>query len=87
MKVSVWDTYVLREGGKQMHFDIVVPNNMTDENTIFNYGKTYLQDKMFNTGELTSNECKFCHMEKAPDRIEEEINANGFYIIEMENCN
>ncbi|HCM77184.1 MAG TPA: DUF2024 domain-containing protein, partial [Cytophagales bacterium] len=25
MKVAVWDTYVMREDGHPMHFDILVP--------------------------------------------------------------
>lgn len=87
MKVSVWDTYVLREDGKQMHFDIVVLDSMVDESVIFNYGKAYLQNKPFSTGDLSSNECRFCHIENAPEQIEKEIITNGFYIIEMENCN
>ena len=87
MKVSVWDTYIYRVDGKQMHFDIVVPSNLTDETTILNFGKSYLKSKSFTTGVLTSKECKFCHIENAPEIIEAEINKNGFYIIEMENCN
>ncbi|EDP71307.1 hypothetical protein FBALC1_02447 [Flavobacteriales bacterium ALC-1] len=87
MKVSVWDTYVLREDGKQMHFDIVVPSSLTDEITIFNFGKSYLKDKSFGTKDLTSKECKFCHIEHASDEIISTINKNGFYIIEIENCN
>ncbi|HAI19502.1 MAG TPA: DUF2024 domain-containing protein, partial [Xanthomarina gelatinilytica] len=43
MKVSVWDTYVQREDGEIMHFDILVPNLVTNEETIFNYGRTYLK--------------------------------------------
>ena len=36
MKVSVWDTYVKREEGKLMHFDILVPDALNDEKIIFN---------------------------------------------------
>ena len=28
MKISVWDTYVAREDGKTMHFDILVSHNL-----------------------------------------------------------
>ena len=87
MKVSVWDTYVKRADGKIMHFDILVPDTLYDEKTIFNYGITYLKSKPFNTAGLTSNECKFCHIEQAPDDVIEHINNQGYYIIEMENCN
>tara|TARA_R110002073_G_scaffold72537_1_gene177499 strand:+ start:491976 stop:492239 length:264 start_codon:yes stop_codon:yes gene_type:complete len=87
MKVSVWDTYVQRNDGQIMHFDILVPSSLTKEETIFNFGKTYLKSKSFDTGNLTSKECKFCHIEQASDEINNAIKNDGFYIIEMENCN
>ncbi len=86
MQVSVWDTYVPREDGKLMHFDILVPSTLTDTSVIFGFGKTYLQSKSFKTGELSSKECRFCHMEHAPTQVEEQIQSDGYYIIEMENC-
>ena len=87
MKVSVWDTYVKRDGDKIMHFDILVPRNLKKEENIFQFGATYLKSKPFKTGTLTSNECKFCHIEQASNTIIEAIKTNGFYIIEMQNCN
>lgn len=87
MKVSVWDTYVTRNDGALMHFDILVPIDVNDENIVYSYGKAYLEDKAFKTGELTSKECRFCHIEEASDAIKHQIGEKGFYIIEMENCN
>lgn len=86
MKVSVWDTYVHRNDGLLMHFDIVVPSSLEDADTIFGYGKTYLGTKSFQTGELTSKECRFCHIEQASEEMVRAIEEQGFYIIEMENC-
>ncbi len=86
MEVSVWDTYVPREDGKLMHFDILVPHTVKDTRLIFNYGKAYLKSKPFNTGSLSTNECRFCHFQVAPSFVDEEIKANGYAIIEMENC-
>lgn len=86
MKVSVWDTYVQREDGKVMHFDILVPNEVTDEETIFGFGKQYLKTKLFATEHLTAKECKFCHIEQATEQIISSIENVGFHIIEMENC-
>ncbi|SHG84242.1 DUF2024 family protein [Flagellimonas flava] len=86
MEVSVWDTYVPREDGKIMHFDILVPSTLTESTTIFGYGKAYLETKSFKTGELSANECRFCHMQSAPESVEEGIREQGYYIIEMENC-
>lgn len=87
MKVSVWDTYVKREDGNIMHFDILVPHTLSDEETIYNYGKSYLKSKTFKTGQLTSTECQFCHIEKATEEIIANIEKVGFHIIEMEHCN
>ena len=87
MKVAVWDTYVKRNDGKLMHFDILVSNELKDEKIIFGYGKEFLKSKSFRTQELSSKECKFCHIEKATDDMVNQLKRNGFFIIEMENCN
>lgn len=87
MEVAVWDTYVKREDGNIMHFDILVPDNVTNEQTIFNFGKVYLKTKPFQTGQLSAKECKLCHIEQATADIISSIEKNGFSIIEMENCN
>ena len=87
MKVAVWDTYVKREDGNIMHFDILVPDTINTEQTIFDFGKDYLKTKSFKTGQLTSNECRLCHIEQATEEIVLSIEKQGYYIIEMENCN
>ena len=86
MKVSVWDTYVEREGDKIMHFDILVSSQLKNEQIIYGYGKEFLKSKSFHTGDLSSKECKFCHIEQASNDVINNINKNGFHIIEMENC-
>lgn len=87
MKVAVWDTYVERENYNTMHFDILVPSNVTDEEKIFSFGMHYLKKKPFQTNKLTSNECRLCHIEQATEDIILDIEKNGYSIIEMENCN
>ncbi|QHI39338.1 hypothetical protein IMCC3317_47480 [Kordia antarctica] len=86
MKVSVWDTYIKREDNRVMHFDILVPSNLTDEQKIFSFGADYLQSKSVKGKELTTKECKFCHIETASDEIVAAIEQKGYFIIEMENC-
>jgi len=86
MKVSVWDTYVKREDGKLMHFDILVPDHLNDEQIILNYGTTYLNSKAFKTESISSKICRFCHVEHATDTIINDVENKGFSIIEMENC-
>ena len=69
MKVSVWDTYVKRVDGKLMHFDILVSSNLNNEQTILNFGNHYLKNKPFKTNQLTSNECRLCHVEQATEAM------------------
>ena len=86
MKVSVWDTYVPRLDGKIMHFDILVPNALSDIKTIFCFGTEFLKEKPFKTEKITVNECRFCHIACASDEIVKSIHAKGYHIIELENC-
>lgn len=86
MKVAVWDTYVSRKDGSIMHFDIIAPENIKSEETIYGYGKEYLAKKNQDGQPLTSNECKFCHIETVKPQWNDEIEKNGYYIYEMENC-
>nr|WP_313885122.1 DUF2024 family protein [uncultured Allomuricauda sp.] len=86
MEVSVWDTYVPRGDGKVMHFDILVPSTTIDTDVIFGYGREYLNSKSFQTGKLSTNECRFCHMQSAPENVVKNIETEGYHIIEMENC-
>lgn len=87
MQVAVWDTYVTKEDGTIMHFDIIVPNTVDDKAKIFTFGKEYLASKNQVSQSLSSKECRFCHIQQAPETMVEEIKRNGYFIYEMENCN
>lgn len=86
MKVSVYDTYVRKNCGALMHFDILVDEN-TSITDVYKYGKEYLTLKKIVQTNLSAEECRFCHIEEAPKKVIDSINKKGFYIIEMENCN
>ncbi|MDO5665656.1 MAG: DUF2024 family protein [Bacteroidia bacterium] len=86
MQVAVWDTYVTRKDDKVMHFDIIVPDTLKDENVIYNYGKEYLKTKGQEGQSLTSTESKYCHTEEVKTHWEADIRERGYYIYEMENC-
>lgn len=86
MKVAVWDTYVTKKDGRVMHFDIIAPHEIKDTTVIYGYGKEYIKSKGQEGQPLSSNECRFCHFEKLRPEWEDEINENGYFIIEMENC-
>ncbi len=86
MKVAVWDTYVEREDGKTMHFDIFVKDTEKNSSKIFSYGEEYLAEKSFKTGNISSEECHYCHVAQVPEYIAERILKKGYFIYEMENC-
>lgn len=87
MKVAVWDTYVKRKDGQVMHFDILAPADVKNEETIFIFGKDYLQSKNEAGQVLSANECQFCHVEQATEEMIASIQQKGYYIVEMQNCN
>lgn len=86
MKVAVWDTYVTKKDGSIMHFDILAPDEITNPEAIYAFGKKYLTTKDMEDRPLTATQCNFCHIEKATPAIEQGINDMGYYIIEMEGC-
>jgi len=87
MEISVWDTFVKRADNKIMHFDILVPSDFKNQKEIIKYGTQYLNTKNFETSEISTKKCSFCHIEKATDKTISAIKKYGFDIVELENCN
>lgn len=87
MKVSVFDTYVSKKNGAIMHFDILVPSDLKDEDKIHAFGRLYLAQKGQEGQPLTTSECRFCHIEEADDNVVADITRQGYSIIEMQGCN
>ncbi|WP_295103933.1 DUF2024 family protein, partial [uncultured Candidatus Kuenenia sp.] len=85
MKVSVYDTHVVKKNGLTMHFDIIVPDDQTHEK-VLQFGLEYLKRVGQEGQPLTTKECRFCHMEEASEDIEKAIKESGYYIYEMEGC-
>lgn len=86
MNIAVWDTYVQRKDGRTMHFDIIVPQNITDEIIVYDFGKAYLASKDQAGQPLTAKQCRYCHQEIASAEMADSIGQKGYYIIEMEGC-
>ncbi|MBM3416270.1 MAG: DUF2024 family protein [Bacteroidetes bacterium] len=86
MKVAVYDTYVRKKDGRIMHFDILVPSQMSNLESIYSYGKEYRTGKGQAGQPLSARECRFCHIEKATDEMKRQITEKGYYILEMEGC-
>lgn len=84
MKVAVWDSYVKKNDGSVCHFDIIVPEEIKDTDTILRYGEDYLKKTDINDGQLSTDECQFCHFEEPDSDMLESIMQSGYYILEME---
>ena len=85
IKVAVWDTYVKKQNGDVLHFDIIVPEDQTDEKMIYSYGKKHLALAGEATSPLSIKECRFCHVEEPTVEMYKAINEDGYYILELEN--
>jgi hypothetical protein len=85
MKLAVWDTYVRKEDGCVLHFDILVPETVTDKASIFEYGEAYLNKKGVKTEKVDTAACQFCHVESPTADQLLAVKAMGYAIIEMEN--
>jgi Domain of unknown function (DUF2024) len=83
MKVAIWDTYIKTASGSVIHIDIVVPEEMKNEETIYDYGKTYLKS-IAETGEIDADYCQYCHIEEPTAEMVNDINNTGFSIIRLE---
>ena len=86
MQIAVYDTYVRRNDGLLMHFDILVPATLNNLEMVYDYGRNYLAGKGIQGGQLSARECRFCHIESASPELEAAVTRDGYYIIEMENC-
>ncbi|UYQ91984.1 DUF2024 family protein [Chitinophaga horti] len=87
MKVAVYDTYVPKKDGTVMHFDILVPDTMKNEDQVYAYGRSYLQQKEQEGQPMSTKECRFCHIEEATAEVVSDIERQGYSIIEMQGCN
>jgi hypothetical protein len=85
MEIAVWDTYVTKKDSQIMHFDVMVPDGASQER-VLEFAKRYLNSVGQAGQKCGAEECKFCHIEQAPPRIEQSIRAAGYYVLEMERC-
>ncbi len=84
MKVAVYDTYVKRSNGYIAHFDIIVPDAKHSHKEVLAFGRAYLRSIQENESELTTEKCRFCHIETPTPEIIESIQKKGYFILEME---
>lgn len=84
MQIHVYDTYVKAKDGHTMHFDVFTAEK-DDQKAV-----AFAEEWLTSIGEggitVSSNECRFCHSQQAPDDVVESINQQGYYIYKMEGC-
>lgn len=85
MEVAVFDTYVKKKQGGLMHFDILVPAG-TGHDHVLHFGQQYLAAKGQDGQDITTRECRFCHVEEATAEVKHEVITKGFHIIELQGC-
>lgn len=83
MKVAVWDTYVKKNDGAIMHFDIIVPDGIYNSEQIFKYGKEYLTSENKKYKRLESDECQLCHIEEPTPEMLSAIEEKGYCILDL----
>lgn len=86
MKIAVWDTYVRKEDGSIMHFDILAPDSIVDKQQILHYGNDYLTSKSLSLQITNTDLCEFCHVETPDNQTIKQVEQKGYAILEMENC-
>jgi hypothetical protein len=84
MKVSVFDTYVLKSNGDTAHFDILVPADKHSLEEVIAFGKKYLHSLGEGNQSISAAECQFCHIEEPTQAVLDGISQQGFYILEMD---
>jgi len=81
MEVSVYDTIYKKSDGELLKFDIIVPSKFKDLNKIYEYGNALLEEELIEASNmLSADECNFCHMDVASEKIKKDINEKGYSI-------
>jgi len=84
MDFHVFDTFVKSKNGHVIHFDIITDKNDLDK--AISFGKEWLKSIGENEAEITTKECRFCHIQSISNEIEIEVMTNGYFIAKMEGC-
>lgn len=84
MKAAVWDSYIKKDNGNVLHFDVVVPDSRSETAIVYKYAYEYLKSKGIDGAEINVKNCQFCHIENLTDKMRSDIESKGFHIIEME---
>ncbi len=85
MRLDVFDTYVQRDDGETMHFDVLMPKGSTQESAQ-SKATHWLQSLGVTVANLQLESCRFCHSEDATPEIARDVETQGYFILQMEGC-
>ncbi len=85
MKVDVYDTYAKGNSGETIHFDVLVPDS-TEALSALKFAREWLTEIGVSSDNLTQDRCNFCHTENASEEVIQDIQENGYSILQMEGC-
>lgn len=85
MKIDVYDSYAQKSDGTVIHFDVFVESG-TPAAQALTYGRRWLLDIGEQSAGLEQSRCNFCHSEIANPAVQQQIQSEGFYILQMEGC-
>lgn len=83
MKVSVFDTYVVKANGDTAHFDIIVPEGQHNLDGVVSFGKQYLNTLGEGGRPISAAECQFCHIETPTPEVVADIERQGYHVLVM----
>lgn len=84
MKAAVWDSYIKKDDGNVLHFDVIVPDSKSDATLVYKYAYEFLKLKGIERVEINVTNCQFCHIENLAEEMKTNIEIRGFHIIEMD---
>jgi hypothetical protein len=85
MQLDVFNTYVTRDDGVVMHFDVLMPKGSASEHAQSN-ALDWLQTIGITANQVLLDSCQYCHSEDATPEIERDVQQQGYFILQMEGC-
>jgi hypothetical protein len=85
MKIAVYDTYAQSKNGHVIHFDVFVKEG-TSNDLAFEFAQKFLKEIGEEENALKQSQCNFCHTEQANPTIQQQLQENGYAILQMEGC-
>lgn len=85
MNIDVYDTYAQSENGQLIHFDVFVKQG-TSKELASEYAQNFLKTIGSTDQSLTLTRCNYCHVEQASPKVQQAINDNNHYILQLEGC-